>query len=192
VQRWTTVHKLATGVDRNADLKIGGGNEMRNSGSGGYRRGALALVIAFAIAALPVTGTALEHDARAFLGFWARAFLGFWEGVDPLDGSTAQVSISDIGGDGVLEIVIGESFWTLCFELGDNFSLGRGLSSGQGTVVSNGVLEVEERLTCISDDNNLEPPLPLFTSQYTLESQGRILVVPQGDNPDILLHRTAR
>ena len=157
---------------------------MRNSGSSGYRRGALALVIAFAIAALPVTATAFDDDARAFLGFW--------EGVDPLDGSTAQLSISDIGGDGVLEIVVGESFWTLCFELGDNFSLGRGLSSGQGTVVSNGVLEVEERLTCISDDNNLEPPLPLFTSQYTLESQGRILIVPQGDNPDILLHRTAR
>jgi hypothetical protein len=155
---------------------------MRNSGSGGYRRGALALVIAFAIAALPVTATALDDDARAFLGFW--------EGVDPLDGSTAQLSISDIGGDGVLEIVVGESFWTLCFELGDNFSLGRGLSSGQGTVVSNGVLEVEETLTCISDDNTLEPPLPLFTSQYT--RQGRILVVPQCDNPDILLHRTAR
>lgn len=159
---------------------------MRNSGSGEYRRAALALVIAFAIAALPVTATALDDDDDA------RAFLGFWEGVDPLDGSTAQLSISDIEGDGVLEIVFGESFWTLCFELGDNFSLGRGLSSGQGTVVSNGVLEVEERLTCISDDNNLEPPLPLFTSQYTLESQGRILVVPQGDDPDILLHRTAR
>ena len=138
---------------------------MRNSGSGGYRRGALALVIAFAIAALPVTATALDDDV------FTRAFLGFWEGVDPLDGSTAQVSISDIGGDGVLEIVVGESFWTLCFELGDNFSLGRGLSSGQGTVVSNGVLEVEETLTCISDDNTLEPPLPLFTSQYTPSGQ---------------------
>lgn len=158
---------------------------MRNSGSGGYRRGALALVIAFAMAALPVTATALDDDDDA------RAFLGFWEGVDPLDGSTAQLSISDIGGDGVLEIVFGESFWTLCFELGDNFSLGRGLSIGQGTVVSKGVLEVEETLTCISDDNDFET-LPPFTSQYTLESQGRILVVPQGDNPDILLHRTAR
>jgi hypothetical protein len=159
---------------------------MRNSESGcGYWRDALALAIAVAMAALPLTATALDDDDDA------RAFLGFWEGVDPLDGSTAQVSISDIEGDGVLEIVFGESFWTLCFELGDNFSLGRGLSSGQGTVVSKGVLEVEESITCFSDDNNLETPRP-FTSQYTLESQGRILVVPQGDNPDILLHRTAR
>jgi hypothetical protein len=159
---------------------------MRNSESGcGYWRGALALAIAVAMAALPLTATALDDDDDA------RAFLGFWEGVDPRDGSTVQVSISDIEGDGVLEFVLAESFFTLCFELGDNFSLGRGLISGQGMVVGKGVLEVEESLTCISDHNNLETPR-LFTSQYTLESQGRILVVPQSDAPNILLHRTAR
>jgi hypothetical protein len=159
---------------------------MRNSEFGcGYWRGALALAITVAMAALPLTATALDDDDDA------RAFLGFWEGVDPRDGSTVQVSISDIEGDGVLEVVLGESFFTLCFQLGDNFSLGRGLITGQGMVVSKGVLEVEESLTCISDHNNLEPPR-LFTSQYTLESQGRILVVPQSNAPNILLHRTAR
>jgi hypothetical protein len=159
---------------------------MRNSEFGcGYWRGALALAITVAMAALPLTATALDDDDDA------RAFLGFWEGVDPRDGSTVQVSISDIEGDGVLEVVLGESFFTLCFQLGDNFSLGRGLITGQGMVVSKGVLEVEESLTCISDHNNLGTPR-LFTSQYTLESQGRILVVPQSNAPNILLHRTAR
>ena len=159
---------------------------MRNSESGcGYWRDALALAIAVAMAALPVTATALDDDDDA------RAFLGFWEGVDPRDGSTVQVSISDIEGDGVLELVYAESFFTLCFQLGDDFSLGRGLISGPGIVVSKGVLEVKESLTCISDDNNLEEPR-LFENQYTLESQGRILVVGQGDAPSILLHRTAR
>jgi hypothetical protein len=161
---------------------------MRNSESGcGYWRGALALAIAVGMAALPVTATALDDDDDDD----ARAFLGFWEGVDPRDGSTVQLSISDIEGDGVLEFIFAESFFTLCFQLGDNFSLGRGLITGQGMVVSKGVLEVEESLTCISDDNNLEEPR-LFTAQYTLESQGRILVVPQTDAPSILLHRTAR
>ena len=162
---------------------------MRNSGSGcGYWRGAFAFALAVLTATVPLAATALDDDGRQSQGF-----LGFWEGVDPLDGSTVQVSISDIEGDGILELVNGESFWTVCFQLGDNYSLGRGLVTGQGRVVSKGVLEVESSLTCIDDDNNLATP-SLGTFQYTLESNGRILVVPQGDTdePSILLHRTAR
>jgi hypothetical protein len=166
-------------------------HKMRNSGSGcGYWRGGLAFAFVIPMAALALTATAFAADDGVR---HRQAFLGFWESVDPLDGSTVQVSISDIEGDGILELVNGESFWTVCFQLGDNYSLGRGLVTGQGRVVSKGVLEVESSLTCIDDDNNLATP-SLGTFQYTLESNGRILVVPQGDTdePSILLHRTAR
>lgn len=158
---------------------------MRNSGSGcGYGRGALAFAFAIVMAALPPAATASDADTRAFLGFW--------EGVDPLDGSTAQVSISDIDGDGIVEIVNGESFWTICFQRGANYSLGRGLVVGQGRVVSKRVLEVETRLTCIDDDNHPAPPSE-GTFQWTLESRGRILLLPEIDqSPAIPLHRIAR
>jgi hypothetical protein len=163
---------------------------MRSSGSGRrYRRGALAFMVAVLVAALPLTATALDDDDDARQ---SQTFLGFWEGVDPLDGSTAQVSISDIEGDGILELVNGESFWTVCFQLGDNYSLGRGLVTGQGRVVSKGVLEVETSLTCIDDDNN-PATQGEGTFQWTLESNGRILVLPEiGQSPAVLLHRTAR
>jgi hypothetical protein len=144
--------------------------------------------LAVLTATVPLAATALDDDGRQSQGF-----LGFWEGVDPLDGSTVQVAISDIEGDGILELVNGEGFWTVCFQLGDNYSLGRGLVTGQGSVVSEDVLEVETSLTCIDDDNNPAPP-SVGTFQYTLESDDRILVVPQGDSdaPNILLHRTAK
>lgn len=171
-----------------------GTTKPRSSGPGRrYRCGALVPVVAVLLTALPLTATALDGDARqsrTFEGFWG--FVGFWQGIDPLDGSSAQVSISDIEGDGILEFVNGESFWTVCFDLGDNYSLGRGLATGQGRVVSKGVLEVVSSLTCFDDDNH-PTPLGEATIQWTLASHGRILVQPGFDeSPDILLHRTAR
>jgi hypothetical protein len=108
-------------------------------------------------------------------------------------GSTVQVSITDVEGDGILEFVEREDFYTFCVRLGDNYSQGRGVITGQGTVVSEGVLEVETSFTCIGDD--AEPATPVEgTFQFFLESRGRILREPGApfDNPDILFHRTAR
>jgi hypothetical protein len=175
----------SAGSAGNADPESGRMTKVRFFGSGcAYWCGALAFAFVIPMAALPLTASASDDDVRAFLGFW--------EGVDPLDGSTVQVSISDIEGDGILELVNAESFWTVCFELGNNYSLGRGLVTGQGSVVGNGVLEVETTLTCIDDDNNPAPP-SVGTFEWTLESNGKILVLPEIDqSPGILLHRTSR
>jgi hypothetical protein len=145
------------------------------------------MALALASTAFPGNAAAFDVNARH-----RQVFLGFWEGVDPLDGSTAQASISDIEGDGVLELSQREGFFTACFLLGSNHSLGRGLVTGTGTIVARGLFEVELSFTCIDDDNNLGTPL-LETLQYRLESRGRILVVPGLDSaPDILLHRISR
>jgi hypothetical protein len=175
----------SAGSAGNADPESGRMTKVRFFGSGcAYWCGPLAFAFVIPMAALPLTASASDDDVRAFLGFW--------EGVDPLDGSTVQVSISDIEGDGILELVNAESFWTVCFELGNNYSLGRGLITGQGSVVGNGVLEVETTLTCIDDDNNPAPP-SVGTFEWTLESNGKILVLPEIDqSPGILLHRTSR
>lgn len=143
---------------------------------------ALAMVLSFCAAASEVRFPPDRH-----------AFLGLWEGINPLDGSTVQLSITDVEGDGVLDFVQREGFFTLCFQLGNNHSLGRGVITGHGTVVSGGVFDVEFSFTCIGDDT--EPAtLREGTFQYFLESRGRILLVPgvTSDTPDILLHRIAR
>jgi hypothetical protein len=67
---------------------------------------------------------------------WIKEFLGFWQGVDVLDGSTVHVSLSDVEGDGVIELRQQEGFYTVCFERGPGFSQGRGFITGSGQVTA--------------------------------------------------------
>jgi hypothetical protein len=133
-----------------------------------------------------------------------QAFLGIWEGVDPLDGSTVMASITDVRNDGVLEMVQTESFFTYCARLGANYSLGRGMITGDGPVVRKRVrfaggnairrvFEVVTSFTCFR--NNGVPRAPLVGPfDYFLVQEGRVLVVPGADaqTPDVLLYRSAR
>lgn len=136
--------------------------------------------------ALSVSVAEGAHD------YFNKAFLGFWEGIDPLDGSTVQVSLSDIDRDGVLELNQRESFFTFCVRLGDDFSSGRGRVTGTGVAERRGVLTVQTVFTCI-DDKGMDGETLMGTFEYPLKSHGRILVVPGiDDEPDILLHHTAR
>ena len=120
---------------------------------------------------------------------WAKEFLGFWQGVDALDGSTVHVSLSDIEGDGVIELRQQEGFYTICFNEGAGYSQGRGFITGSGRVTARGVLDLETKLFCVSDQN-IVTQLIAESVQYTL--RGQILLLPQfGDNPRVLLHRTS-
>lgn len=122
---------------------------------------------------------------------FGRNFVGYWQGVDVLDGSTVHVSLSDIEGDGVLELRQQESFYTICFNQGPGFSQGRGFISGSGRATTRQVLTLDTRLTCVSDDN---APMPLLDEriEYTLRSGGQFLQLPEfDDNPRVLLHRTS-
>jgi hypothetical protein len=120
------------------------------------------------------------------------AFLGFWEGIDPLDGSSVQLSISNVDRDGTLDIIERETFFTVCFELGDSYSLGRGLISGEGKRVGRRTLDVEIDITCIDNANNLAEARTARET-YTLASRSVLVVAPDlPDVPDIVLHRISR
>lgn len=119
-------------------------------------------------------------------------FIGLWQGVDGFDGSPVRLSVSDIDGDGVLEHVMQEDFFSYCANLGSGYSKGRGVVNGSATVASKYVLNTLTELTCISDDN-IPAPQGASPLQYTLESRGRNLVLPGiGSLPGMVLHRVAQ
>ena len=64
------------------------------------------------------------------------------------------MSLTDVNGDGILELTQAESFYSFCHSMGPEFSLGRGVEVGIATVGSRkDVLEVDIRLICIEDNN---------------------------------------
>src|SRR5262245_33446925 len=120
----------------------------------------------------------------------AKHFLGLWEGVDPLDGSPVRVSLSDIEDDGIIEYTMQEDFWTSCFNLGPNYSKGRGVVRGTATAASKSLLDVQSELICISDAN---VPHSLGSSPVQNTLRDRVLVLPPfGDSPAIVLHRISQ
>jgi hypothetical protein len=141
----------------------------------------LAIASGVALAVAAVSGAAAFDRS-----FWHRqAFLGFWEGVDPLDGSVVQSSISDVENDGVIEIYQREGFFTSCYN-GTTNTLGRGLFIGTGTVVSKGVLETVLDRICVDDDGTQVPQDPI-ERRYLLESKGKVLRLEF--THELLLHR---
>ena len=125
-----------------------------------------------AAAAFAATATAPAASVRV------DAYLGLWEGVDPLDGSTVRLSLSDVNDDGILELTQAESFYSFCHSMGPEFSLGRGVEVGTATVGSSkDVLKVDIRLICIEDDNTPHER-PQVSIEYQLRSGGR--AAPRG------------
>jgi hypothetical protein len=149
-----------------------------------------ATAFAGAIAMAALSAQAVEPNSRGRSD--RQTFLGLWEGVDPLDGSLVYLSITDLERDGVLELVEGESFFTNCARLGENYSQGRGVITGRGPVVG-GVFRVKTTFTCINDEGVPGKSL-VGTFDYALKDGGRILLVPgaTAETPDVLLHRLAR
>ena len=135
------------------------------SAAAGWRGAFVLAVVAAAI--FSFSSAAQSSDRQE-----GRGFLGLWEGTDPLYGSTVRLSISNLDDDDVFEILWGESFFTVCFEIGQDYSLRRGLITAHGGLVDPDLLEVEAIQTCIND----------------------VLVISSGvaEFPDIPLHRVAK
>ncbi len=124
-------------------------------------------------------------SASSSLG--SRVVPGLWEGVDPLDGSGVQSSISDIDQDGVFEIIVRETFFTFCKDVGANGEFGILMSTG--TIGEDGILRAEGTLTC---DNGQEI---MIREAYEPVTQGAILVLTDPDDPGtptIILHRVSQ
>ncbi len=120
-----------------------------------------------------------------------RFFIGFWEGIDPLDGSTVQLSISDNDRDGVFDIISREGFYTICFTAQN--TKGRGVVIGTGTLVEQGVIEVVADRTCFDDENQIESVFETFTV-IRAAPKGAILIIEIPARPlfPIVLHRTGQ
>ncbi len=53
-------------------------------------------------------------------------FVGLWQGVDNVDGSLRTISITDLDGDGILEVRAHDTFWSLCSgDQGNGYTTGR-------------------------------------------------------------------
>ncbi len=116
-----------------------------------------------------------------------RFFIGFWEGIDPLDGSTVQLSISDNDRDGVFDIIRREGFYTSCFTAQN--TKGRGVEIGTGTLVEQGVIEFVADQTCFDDENQIEGVFEAFVI-IRAAPKGANLILEFTGAPSIIVHRT--
>jgi hypothetical protein len=134
----------------------------------------------------PATPT-LAGQANSQNAANGRFFIGFWEGIDPLDGSTVQLSISDNDRDGVFDYIFREGFFTSCFTAQN--TKGRGVVIGTGTLVEPGVIEVVADQTCFDDENQIEAVFEIFPV-IRAAPKGANLILGSGGFPSILMHRT--
>jgi hypothetical protein len=126
-------------------------------------------------------GMALAQETAGAPG---SAFEGLWKGVDRADGSELQVSIVHNAGE--YEILLRDSFFSLC--LMEGFTSGRGMDIGVGTLVDRNLLEFEFTLFCFSDADPATPvPVNVTSVDLSLRSRGEVLVL--GFDPEIFLHR---
>ena len=105
-----------------------------------------ALIVGLTVMAAATPTLAVSPNAAK-----GKFFIGFWEGIDPLDGSTVQLSISDNDQDGMFDFIYRESFFTTCFTAQN--TKGRGVLTGTASVVEQGAIEGVADQICKNDDN---------------------------------------
>ena len=131
---------------------------------------------------------ALAGQANSQNAANGRFFIGFWEGIDPLDGSTVQLSISDNDQDGVFNVIYRESFFSTCFT--DLNTKARGVLIGTASVVEQGTMEGVVDQICKNDDNTEVVIAGIFL-RIEAVTRGGILNVDFGIlGLPILVHRT--
>jgi hypothetical protein len=101
-------------------------------------------------------------------------FTGLWEGIDVNDGSLRTISISDNNRDGYYDVLLYDTYWSLC---GDE----RGAYNGFGTVGSNGKLFVQGTLFCLSSGTSVSLSVsydPIRFSDTLIENPGNEFLEP--------------
>ena len=110
-----------------------------------------------------------------------------WSGVEAFVSAAAEADVFDLSRLFNALPVRSESFLSACFTAQN--TLGRGYLIGTATVVEQSVIEILADSVCVNDDNSKEDPVEL-TFRHSAAPKGDILIVPQGDFPDIFMHRT--
>lgn len=75
----------------------------------------------------------------------ANFFNGFWKNVDLDDGSELKLQVADYDRDGVLDVTIGDDFFSSCLEEGE---MGRGVIQGTGSINHEGNLVTSTTFKC--------------------------------------------
>ena len=131
----------------------------------------------FVTSVLVVAALASEAGSRhSGSRFW-----GLWEGVDPLDGSSQQISIS-AGAQGSFDLLWGESYWTIC-------------EGRRGVLNGIGALHEEDRKTLVAEVtvSCFDPEeVVLETSiHFELVGQNLLLATAPGAFTDLPFYRVS-
>ncbi len=141
-------------------------------------------IVGARVAAVLVMGCLMTSSVALAKDKTGSPFVGLWQGVDRADGSELQMSI--VRNDGEFEVLLRDSFFSLC--LMEGFTSGRGMDVGVGTLLEPNRLEFEFTMSCFSDADPATPvPVNDTTVDLSLRSKGEILVIEF--EPEIFLHR---
>lgn len=108
-------------------------------------------------------------------------FIGLWEGIDPNDGSSQILSITD-NGDGKVKLLLHDTFLTQC-------GGGRGLAQGTGEIGGRHTLRSEDyALTCFEEATPPDfPPITLI-----LNRDNTLFREETGPLPSVTYHQTSK
>ena len=102
---------------------------------------------------ISVMAVGLTSFAQADDDSDANFFIGLWKNVDLDDGSELKLQVADTDRDGVLEVTIGDDFFSSCLEDGE---MGRGIIQGTGSINSEGNLVTSTTFTCFGTERFIE------------------------------------
>lgn len=143
--------------------------------------------VVFAMVFGGLLGLAALTPALAHAAAKGRFFTGFWEGIDPVDGSTVQMSLANLDNSGSLDFIYREGFFTYCYSQND--TQGRGYAMGTATVVGKNKISINATCICVLDNNSQNSQPCSF--DVTANPRAGVLIVPNFSNPDIIMHRTS-
>ncbi|MDH4068935.1 MAG: T9SS type A sorting domain-containing protein [Ignavibacteria bacterium] len=123
--------------------------------------------------------TALSGQSEASELRHVRDFIGLWMGVSHDDGSFFKVAITDDDGDGVAEVIMHDTFWSICTELngltGMESTLVPSLVTGPGSIDSVGNLSVALTIQCRDEQNvDLGPPIGPLPVTFVVQGKNHL------------------
>jgi len=137
----------------------------------------LCCVAVVGVSLLALLGSSAEADS----GKSGSRFWGLWEGIDPLDGSTQQISISG-GTERRFSLLWRESYWTIC-------------GGKRGIVNGSGALDPGDRKTLVAQITItcFDPDELVIEDTITLELTGQnmLLVSDRGEFEDLPFFRVS-
>lgn len=146
------------------------------------------VITSLIILSVPVPGISGQNDSdrhsNRSLSRRVSSFVGLWETVDPADGGHQIISITPLE-NGEVNILLRDTFFTLCDGTDQGFSQGTGFLTDNGTLRSDDLT-----LTCFNNGSTLATPTSF---QLKKVRHGRTILLRDRAEPlsDVVYHRTS-